>query len=289
MRAGREPGTLIASYTTDAVEYLDRVGVFLRRRPVEHSVLLSTAASRAGAAGRTTGPDLWLWVESDEEVVATAQHTPPHGAYLSTGPAEAVRALSQALWRLRPGLPGVAGLEPGPQEFAAEWARLGGPGATPAMRMGLYAADAVNIPSGVPGRLRPANNDDAPVLRGWAEQFFAESGATSSGRDEIGPRIEAGLLVVWEVGDVLLSMAATTAAQGGVSRVHLVYTPGQYRGRGFASACVATLTARELAEPGRICMLFTDLANPTSNGIYQRVGYSRIGDAVQLEFDTQEP
>ena len=36
-------------------------------------------------------------------------------------------------------------------------------------------------------------------------------------------------------------------------------------------------------------MLFTDLANPTSNGIYQRVGYSRIGDAVQLEFDTQEP
>jgi GNAT superfamily N-acetyltransferase len=289
MTAGRQPGTLIARYTTDAVEYLDHVGVFLQRRPVEHSVLLSTAASRVGTAGQTTKPDLWLWVESDEDVVATAQHTPPHGAYLSTGPAEAVRTLSRALRRLRPGLPGVTGLEPAPQEFATEWSRLGGPEATPAMRMGLYAADAVNIPPGIPGRLRPANNDDAPVLQGWANQFFAESGATSSGRDEIGPRIEAGLLVVWELEDDLVSMAATTAAQGGVSRVHLVYTPGRYRKRGFASACVATLTARELATPGRTCMLYTDLANPTSNGIYQRVGYRRIADAVQLGFDVQNP
>src|SRR5450631_1055915 len=207
MKAGRQPGTLIARYTTDAVEYLDRVGGFLRRRPVEHSVLLSTVASRVETAGETTEPDLWLWVESGEEVVATAQHTPPHGAYLSTGPAEAVRTLSRALWRLRPGLPGVAGLEPAPQEFATEWSRLGGPEATPAMRMGLYAADAVKIPPGIPGRLRPANNDDAPVLQGWATQFFAESGATSSGSDEIRPRIEAGLLVVWEVEDDVVSMA----------------------------------------------------------------------------------
>jgi uncharacterized protein len=294
MTAGRQPGTLIARHTTDAVEYLDRVGAFLRRRPVEHSVLLSTAASRVGTAGKTTAgkttePDLWLWVESGEDVVAASQHTPPHGAYLSTGPAQAVRTLSRALWRLRPGLPGVAGLEPAPQDFATEWSRLGGPEATPAMRMGLYAADAVNIPPGIPGRLRPASHDDAPVLQGWAHQFYAESGAISGGSDEIGPRIEAGLLVVWEVEDDLMSMAATTAAQGGVSRVHLVYTPVRYRRRGFASACVATLTARELATPGRTCMLFTDLANPTSNGIYQRVGYRRMGDAVQLRFDVPNP
>jgi predicted GNAT family acetyltransferase len=155
--------------------------------------------------------------------------------------------------------------------------------------MGLYAAEAVNIPPGIPGRLRLANNGDASALRGWANQFFAESGATASRSDEIGPRIEAGLLVVWEVDGAVVSMAATTVAQGGVSRVHLVYTPAEYRRRGFASACVATLTARELATPGRTCMLYTDLANPTSNGIYQRVGYRRIGDAVQLGFDVQNP
>jgi hypothetical protein len=234
-------------------------------------------------------PDLWLWVEQDDEVVAAAQHTPPHGAYLSTGPVGAMRALADTLWRLRPELPGVSGLDTAPQEFATEWSRLGGPQATPSMRLGLYAADEVTIPPGVPGRLRPATPGDASVLQGWARQFFAESGATSTGKDEIGPRIKAGLLVVWEVDGTVVSMAASTVAQGGVSRVHFVYTPPENRRRGYASVCVATLTGRELATPGRTCMLYTDLANPTSNGIYQAVGYRRVGDAVQLGFDARNP
>ena len=289
METGKRPSRLIPRYTTDAGEYLDRVGVFLRRRPVEHSVLLSTAATRVGQEVAGAGSNLWLWVEDDEEVVATAQHTPPHGAYLSTGPAEAMRTLARTLWQLRRGLPGVAGLGASPQEFAAEWSRLGGPRATQVMGQGLYLADAVSIPSGIPGRLRLATDDDAPLLRGWADQFWAEAGARSSSDDEIGPRIAAGLLFVWEVDGAVVSMAAVTVAQGGVSRLGLVYTPAENRKQGFASACVASLTARELTTPGRTCMLYTDLANPTSNSIYQAVGYRRVGDAVELRFETPTP
>lgn len=286
METGKRPSELIPRYTIDAGEYLDRVGVFLRRRPVEHSVLLSTAATCVGKEVVAAKSNLWLWVEDDQEVVATAQHTPPHGAYLSTGPAEAMRTLARTLWRLRPGLPGVTGMDTAPQEFATEWSRLGGPQATPAMRLGLYAADEVSIPSGITGRLRLATGGDASLLRGWTNRFVAEAGATSTGNDEVGPRVDAGLLFVWEVDGAVVSMAAVSVAQGGVSRVSLVYTPAENRRRGFASACVASLTARELAAPGRTCMLFTDLANPTSNGIYQAVGYRRVGDAATLRFDT---
>jgi predicted GNAT family acetyltransferase len=56
------------------------------------------------------------------------------------------------------------------------------------------------------------------------------------------------------------------------------------RGNGYASAVVAALTERELAHPGRRCMLYTDLANPTSNKIYQQIGYRRVGDTVTLAF-----
>jgi hypothetical protein len=271
-------------YTTDAGEYLDRVGVFLRRRPVEHSVLLSTAATRVGEDVAGAEPNLWLWVEEDEEVVAAAQHTPPHAAYLSTGPADAMRLLARALWPIRPGLPGVTGLGTAPQEFAAQWSRLGGPQAAPAMAQGLYAADEVMIPAAVHGRLRPATRQDASLLRAWADDFVAEAGVTPSAGDRVGPRIDAGLLFVWQVGAAVVSMAAVTLARGGVSRVSLVYTPPDNRMRGFASACVAALTARELATPGRTCMLYTDLANPTSNGIYQAIGYRRMGDAAELRF-----
>jgi hypothetical protein len=218
METGKRPSRLIPRYTTDAGEYLDRVGVFLRRRPVEHSALLSTAGTRVGEEVAGAGSNLWLWVEDDAEVVATAQHTPPRGAYLSTGPAEAMRTLARTLWQLRTGLAGVAGLGASPQEFATEWSRLGGPRATQVMGQGLYVADAVSIPSGIPGLLRLATDGDAPLLRGWADQFWAEAGARSSSDDEVGPRIAAGLLFVWEVDGAVVSMAAVTVAQGGVSR-----------------------------------------------------------------------
>jgi GNAT superfamily N-acetyltransferase len=248
-------------------------------------VLLSTAATRVGEEVVGAESNLWLWVEDDQEVVATAQHTPPHAAYLSTGPAGAMRALARTLWQLRTALPGVAGLDSSPQEFATEWSRIGGPQATQAMGQGLYVADAVSIPAGIPGRLRLATDSDAPLLRGWADQFWAEAGARASGKDEVGPRIASGLLFVWEVDGAVVSMAAVTVAQGGVSRVGLVYTPAENRRRGFASVCVASLTARELTTAGRTCMLYTDLANPTSNRIYQAVGYRRVADAVELRFE----
>ena len=284
MNTPSRPSVLFPRYTTDPGEYLDRVGAFLGQRPVQHSILLSTVATRAGGTDAGSGSNLWLWVEDDARVVAAAQHTPPHGAYLSTGPARAMRALARMLWRLRPELPGVAGLDTTSQHFATEWTRLGGPQGAPGMRQGVYATSEVSIPPGIPGRLRLATEADGPLLRDWADQFFAEAGATSSGRDEVGPRIDAGLLVVWEVGGAAVSMAVTSVAQGGVSRVSLVYTPADRRRRGFASACVASLTARELATPGRTCMLFTDLANPTSNHIYQAVGYRHVGDGLELRF-----
>jgi predicted GNAT family acetyltransferase len=152
------------------------------------------------------------------------------------------------------------------------------------MRLGLYAAGEVSIPVGIAGQFRPARDADAPILEGWLNQFAAEAGLASRAKNEVASRIDAGLLFVWEAGSVVVSMAAITVAQGGVSRVQLVYTPPQHRRRGFASACVAALSARELANPGRTCMLNTDLSNPTSNGIYQAIGYRRVGDADELRF-----
>jgi GNAT superfamily N-acetyltransferase len=275
---------MAASYTADAGKYLDRVGEFLRRRPVEHSVLLNAAATRIGEDVAGPGSNHWFWVQEGEDVVATAQHTPPHGVFLSTGPPEAMRIFAATLWRLCPELPGVTGLGRAAHEFAAEWSRLGGPHATPGMRQGLYAAEEVKIPFGVAGRFRPARGADAPMLCDWLDHFVAEAGVAARAKNEVASRIDAGLLFVWEAGSVVVSMAAITVAQGGVSRVQLVYTPPQHRGRGFASACVAALTARELAIPGRTCMLNTDLSNPTSNGIYQAIGYRRIGEADELRF-----
>jgi predicted GNAT family acetyltransferase len=79
-------------------------------------------------------------------------------------------------------------------------------------------------------------------------------------------------------------MAGDSEVLGGVARVSWVYTPGPLRRRGYAAACVAALSQQVLDRGAEAVMLYTDLANPTSNAVYQRIGYRAVGDAVDLRF-----
>jgi predicted GNAT family acetyltransferase len=69
-----------------------------------------------------------------------------------------------------------------------------------------------------------------------------------------------------------------------VVRVGPVYTPPDLRGRGYASGVVAALSQHALDQGAAACMLFTDVANPTSNKIYQRIGYRYVGDFTEYRF-----
>lgn len=82
---------------------------------------------------------------------------------------------------------------------------------------------------------------------------------------------------MWEDGEPVCTLALSPDVAGTV-RVGPVYTPPAQRRRGYASSAVAEASRRALAAGARQCMLFTDLANPTSNKIYASVGYSRFGD-----------
>ena len=63
-------------------------------------------------------------------------------------------------------------------------------------------------------------------------------------------------------------------------RISWVYTPNKFRGRGYASAAVAELSQKMLDEGRDFCFLYTDLANPTSNSIYQKIGYKPVSDSA---------
>ncbi|GAB3593218.1 GNAT family N-acetyltransferase [Angustibacter peucedani] len=272
---------------------LDAVaGPYLRARPAVHSVLLTNLARALVRADRPVElpADLWWWVETaDGEVVAVLMHTPPHGAYLSDGPDDAVALLARELHARRPDLPGLGGPGLVAAVFARAWQDDGGAPAQVGMRQGLWAVERVVPPPAAPGRHRLATAGDADTLRQWASAFVREAtplGTRGGGPDvdHVTDRLAAGLLHVWDVDGAPVSMCAVTVAVADVVRVQIVYTPPSLRGKGFAAACVAAVSAEQLAHPGRTCMLYTDLANPTSNALYQRIGYRRIGEALDLVF-----
>jgi len=266
-------------WTFEVADYLCEVESFLLADPVVCSVLLTTPLGR-GEPLDPSAPNLWCWAERGSDVVAVAQHTPPFGAYVSPGDDAALAALAELMHRLRPELLSVGGIRRSVDAFAAAW-----PGAVGAEKMAthLYACypDDLTIPD-VAGLLRLAEPSDTDLLRDWVNGFVADTGVPAPVRTDLEERIAAGRLWVWQVDDQPVSMAGTQVPVGGVARVSLVYTPPQQRSRGWAAACTAGVTALQ-HQRGLSCMLYADAANPVSNGVYIRIGYSQVAEAVDRE------
>jgi predicted GNAT family acetyltransferase len=90
--------------------------------------------------------------------------------------------------------------------------------------------------------------------------------------------------VLWEH-DEPVSLAGYGGPTPSGIRIGPVYTPPELRGRGYATVLTAELSRLLLQGGRRFCFLFTDLANPTSNSIYQRIGYRPVADVNQWAFE----
>ena len=277
----------------DAATFLAEAEPLLLADEARHNLILGIAGTIRDSPGHYPARSLWL-VREDDEVVAAALRTPPHNLILA-GPRseEALAALAEGIAE---DLPGVVGAEPEAVGFADLWSRQTGLRARTNMRQGIYALEHVQPPSGVPGSARVATADDRELaLRWWlafGEEVLHEGGP---GRDRAEATLDhrlsspsAGILL-WEDAGELVSIAGWGGPTPNGIRVGPVYTPPELRGHGYATALTAELSQRlldgRLFDGGRrFCFLYTDLANPTSNAIYERIGYRRVAEAAEVVF-----
>jgi len=262
---------------TEPKAFLARAESFLRAVEVENALML-------GICGSAHFDDscYLATVEEDHDVVACALRTPPHGALLTRADHEALELLAADLADKYQDLSAVVGPEPAVGDFARLWSGPTGSTAGPAVRMRVFEARRVIWPLMPAGAFRAATDADLPTLTRWMEAFIEETGLgdPSDPEDAARERIREGSLFVWEDARPV-SMAAWAGRAGSTVRVNYVYTPPELRGRGYASACVASLTQQLLDEGHARCCLYTDLSNPTSNKIYQAIGYRVVCDAAE--------
>jgi len=158
------------------------------------------------------------------------------------------------------------------------------------VRQRIYGLTSVNPDVPIVGTLRLAREPDLAFLPFWMQGFAIDCGIDEF--SQLVPDVEpyrraalAGTLHVLEVDGVPVAMAKEQATTGRVCRVSYVYTPPYLRNHGYASACVAALSQTLLERGFATCALYTDLANPVSNSIYQRIGYRPHCDSLELRFD----
>jgi GNAT superfamily N-acetyltransferase len=299
MTVAAGPGSYTVEFAEDASAFLAAAGDHLALDPVL-STVVSTVAHRtvAAQAANTEPPPHPRWFavvrDIDGAVAGVAMRTapfPPHPLFLLPMPDDAALALARAAHERGEPVQGANGALPASRVFAHEIARLSGGTARIDEHTRLFELGDLVEPRNPPGRLRVAQLGDADLVLEWFNAFGADA-AEQAGRggqrpafhtpEDVAERIDGGRVWIWEDEQgVPVHLTGHSLPAYGVSRIGPVYTAREHRGRGYASAAVAQVSQMLRDKGTRIC-LFTDQANPTSNGIYEALGYRPVVDMANL-------
>ncbi|MCX5611628.1 GNAT family N-acetyltransferase [Streptomyces sp. NBC_00047] len=275
------------TFTSDLAAYLAAAGPAVAAQPVPNTLLLTVADALERRGPHAYGPADPLfgwWTGADGTVSGALLCTPPYPLQLGALPEQAVRALSAAL-ATEPLLAGVSGISARRRDADALAGAWGRPFRV-AEENRLYRLAGLTAPDPAPaGRARPATGADLPLLLEWIEAFNSEVGQPGEASEAaLRDRISYGGILLWEHDGAPVSLASFSRPIGSAARVGPVYTPPELRGRGYAAGVTHAVSEAAYAAGASEVLLFTDLANPTSNGIYLRLGYTPVEDRAEVAF-----
>jgi GNAT superfamily N-acetyltransferase len=237
-------------------------------------------------------PPLLAAVTDAAGLAAAALMTPPYNVTLfspRTDVDELYAFLARALIAAGWSVPGVLAAAPDAAAFARAWARETGLAFRARLRERVYELRRVIPPSPPPsGCMRLAAEDDVERTARWLYAFWqeampAETGTLQDARWQVEARVEDGDYFLWDDG-LPVAMAGRSRPTPHGCCIGPVYTPPEQRSHGYATALTAALSQRLLDQGFQYTALFTDLSNPTSNRIYQRIGYAPVCDFNEYIF-----
>lgn len=226
--------------------------------------------------------DIWIAALRDGRVAGVAMHTPPYHLFLPRLPAGVAGQIALSLTDSQRAVDGVSGETTAVAEFVVTWTDRTGGSSVMVMAQRMYRLQELKRPRSSSGEARRARPDDRDLLVDWVSRFHAEATPDRPGEAPaswVDRRLGGGQLWLWWDGARPVSVAGISPAVAGVARVGPVYTPPQHRRRGYGSAITAAATEASLRAGSRHVVLYTDLANPTSNAIYQAIGFVPDHDA----------
>jgi len=269
--------------------FLATAGSFLAAREAEHNLIFGICSNLRTAPEAFVMPPLLATVKRGPTVVLVVVMTPPWNLVFSeVDDPGALPVLAEHLQGLE--LPGVIGPSGHATAFAALWSKRTGLRPRLAMRERIFRLTTVRKPAHpAQGSMRAASGGDRDLLARWLGDFSREALDDLDPTDpvEAADRWIAGrgrTMYLWENREIVSLCGAGGETPNGI-RIGPVYTPPRFRGRGYAGSCVGAVSALQLDAGRLFCFLFTDITNPTSNHIYQEIGYEPIRDVEEFRFD----
>ncbi len=277
----------------DPAEFLERAAPLLADE-ARHNLILGIC--RTLLRSPDVYPDYRTFlVSSGGTPVAAALMTPPYN--LVVGDVEVLDALDCLVEGIAENgieVPGVIGNQPTVDQFVAKWESGSGCIARKRMGQGVFALDQVESIVPAAGSPRIAELRDLDLIEAWTANFLAEALPDEPADDQrsrglIERRLTGntpGAYWLWIDNGEPVSLSGHGNPTGRGVRIGPVYTPPVFRGKGYASSLVAAESQWLLENGHEFCFLYTDLSNPTSNAIYERIGYRQVAEAASYSFAT---
>jgi uncharacterized protein len=272
-----------------AREFMAAAGSWLERREAEHNLILGIAATMRDHPEIYAGEFYLATMAADQMLVGAALRTPPSNLVLSE--VEDEHALDLLVADLDgTHLPGVVAAPDVATGFSNRWVSTHGGRWEIGMEERVFQLVSVIPPRSVPGAMREAAATDRSLLVEWIGAFGREAlgdddaaRAAASVNDWLAGKGKR--LWLWDDNGPTSVTGVGGETPNGI-RIGPVYTPPADRGHGYASALVAAVSQAQLDAGRRFCFLYADLANPTSNKIYQAIGYRPVTDALRIDFQS---
>ena len=275
----------------DASVFLELAGPLLESE-ARHNLMLGIAGTLISQPD--VYPDHRLWVATDGgQPVAAALRTPPHHLVLADplDPA-ALEPLLEAVLESERDAEGIVANAPFAEAAGSIWTSLTGSVVALEFAQGVFELIEVADVPVVDGVAREGTPERDRVLAiEWMASFSEEAlWHRPLDAEDVTHAVDARLgrdgagLWFWDAGGRTVSMSGYGGPTTTGIRIGPVFTPREHRGHGYATALVAAQSRAMLDRGYRACFLFTDLSNPTSNAIYERIGYRRVADAYEIRF-----
>lgn len=229
-------------------------------------------------------------IHQDQKLIGCALQTPPYNLVVTKDLSEAaLEALSETVKKYGLVLPGVVGPSEFSEAFARIWSGVNHCQYKLAMDQKIYKLTKVIQPQQIKGIIRLPTDDEYSTLLQYFTDFVFEAipeeerhpERTKSNFDR---RIAGKNILILEVEGEIVSFVSSARPTKNGQCIAPVYTPKKFRGNGYASTLVAAMSQNILDAGKSFSCLYTDMSNPTSNSIYQKVGYQEIATSRHFVF-----
>lgn len=273
----------------NAVDFLKEVQCYLEINEAANNIILGSCLRLADSKNDAEKQPYFATVKDETGLLLTAMLTPPFSITIYSHKSDCTKELElivndliEEKWEVS----GVIAPVKLSKAFADFWTKKTNSALIEGLNMRAYELTTVNNVPIITGKFRDAKEEDLEIISKWIVDMEKEQDSIISierAMEITVDKIKHRQLFIWE-DKTPVSMACTARPTVNGIVINMVYTPKEFRSRGYATSCVAALSEYLLQQDYKFCSLFTDLSNPTSNDIYIKIGYKAICDFKGYKF-----